>query len=128
MLMHYIAILRLPPAALIDCANAWPEGLGDIRSPNNGLFDKNSSWPPMCIDSFARNPYTKDMIDEYAMASISLDKATAMATADSALLKYIWELPKGCRQIGRTQRWGLGVLGEHVRTGTTWWCDADECY
>lgn len=130
--MHYIALLRLPPAALNECVDAWPDDVNNIMDDHNKLWKtadgpeiSEGVWPELCMDAFTRNPYTKERIPRTSKATVNLDKATAKATANSALLNALWELPPGCRQLGRMQGFTAGLTGNGG--GITWWCDGPEC-
>merc|ERR1719454_1403623 len=131
MAMHYIAIVRLPPAALRTCADAWPEGIDSIHD-DHSLWTDNNTWPPICVDAFTHNPYTKqNLIEAYGDEAtarnnmLNINEENARSTADSALLNALWELPPGCRQLGRTLAWGVE---NNASYSVTWWCDEPECY
>ena len=139
--MHYLAILRLPPALLRTCARAadyWPMDMDITDDPQ--LWEPTGPYPEICRETWTRNPYTKALSTEGEDGSIAtrhaivIDRQTMLATAESAQLRALWQLPDGCRQIGRELNFGRRLndpftnARERNRTSVTWWCDEDACY
>jgi len=114
MITHYLAVLRLPPAALRSCAAAWPDGLDNLANDHT-IWDSNSSWPPACREAWTLDAVTKAVMPRSQMVQMTHEQLRA--TAKSSLLEALWkQLPNGCQQLGRT------IHGE----GTAWWCDEDD--
>lgn len=148
--MHYLALLRLPPAVLRDCVAGWPNP-GMTLMYEQSLWDPNGTFPEICRETYTRNSYTHEIVPRNEMFSdgeskarhaaglsftntINIDRQTMAATSESSLLQALWELPAGCRQLGRTTSWIVNdgqqnnTNGSDAAHGVTWWCNEPECF
>ena len=134
---HYLALFRLPPSNISLCADAWPEGLDDIVN-DPSIFFENSTWPQICRDAWTLS-ITHGKLDTRVerhhgvdtnvtnMTKIQLTKEILLTTKDSSLYNALWELPDGCRQVGRTVFSTTNPVTGAVEAGTTWFCEGDQC-
>lgn len=116
--MHYLVLLRLPPDKARACADAWPSGLDNLANDAT-IKSGGGSWPAFCRDAWTTDAYEPTQ----KLSNLpQLILPELRATADSRLLKALWELPSECRTI-----YEPGRAGDTSALHHNWFCEGDGC-
>jgi len=113
LMLHLLAIVRLPPAAVGVCVSAWPAGVQSLAHDTT-IWQENSTWPSVCVEAWTLNALSKSPKNKSDMFDMTFQQLHA--TQNSKLLDLLWKLPDGC----------LNLHPRSSEDGTAWFCDDDE--
>lgn len=125
-LWHYMLLLKLPPEELRSCARAWPTGVDDVTG-DPLIWNAHSKWPPLCRKAWTANAFGQPLV----RGRLHVIRSEVVATAESSLLRAIWELPAGCRVVWTDPFPDPNKTdGSMKRNWTNWLCDEkrEACY